>query len=405
MEFEEIDGAECPMPEPFAARIGMTLFLSWLFFLSFVTRIIFGPLMPAIEKEMAISHSQAGSLFLMMSLGYLIAPLCSGLISSKIHHRGALNLSAWLVGAVLIPFLFVGGLWPVRLLLMAIGLAAGIHLPSAIATLTAEIRKVDWGKALSVHQAAPQLAFVSAPLIAAALVGLFSWRMVLAILAGLALLSALLYSFFGRGGDFSGKLPSPKNVKFILAQPAFYVMVMLFAMAMGGNAGIFAMLPLFLVHERGLELGWANTIVGLSQITGLCTIFAAGWLADRFGQKVTMGGVLLLGGALTIGIALLQGKLLVAAIFIQPALVSSFFPAAFAAMARIAPPALRSVTSALGPPAAFLIGGGILPMVIGWLGQTYTFSAGIMVAGISMLIGPLLVLLLKLGQFDNQAGC
>jgi MFS transporter, NNP family, nitrate/nitrite transporter len=405
MEFEDIDSADCPMPEPFRARIGMTMFLAWLFFLGFVTRVMFAPLMPAIQKDLGINHAQAGSLFLMMSLGYLMAPLCSGLISSKINHRGTLNLSAWLVGLALIPFLFVHALWPVRLLLMAIGLAAGIHLPSAIATITAEIRKADWGKALSVHQAAPPLSFISAPLIAAVLMTWFPWRVVLAILAVLALLSALGYSLSGKGGDFPGRLPSPTNVKFVLTRPSFYIMVLLFAMAMGGNAGIYAMLPLFLVTERGMDLTWANTLIGLSQLSGLVMVFVAGWLTDRIGQKATMAGVLLVGGILTIGIGALEGKALVAVIFIQPALVSSFFPGAFAALSRIAPPSLRSVTNALGPPSAFLIGGGVLPTIIGYFGETYTFSAGIMLAGAFMLTGPLLVLFLKLGQYDNQAGC
>lgn len=405
MEFEDLDSAECPMPEPFRARIGMTLSLSWLFYLGFVTRVIFAPLMPAIEEDLGLGHAQAGSLFLMISAGYLMAPLCSGLISARIKHRGTLNLSAWMVGLALVPFLIVDSIWPLRLLLMTIGLAAGIHLPSAIATLTGEIRKADWGKALSVHQAAPPLSFISAPLIAAVLLNWFSWRIVLVILAGLAILSALVYTFAGRGGDFPGRLPGPSNVRFILSQPSFYIMVLLFAMAMGGNAGIYAMLPLFLVNEHGMDLNRANTLIGLSQISGLLMVFLAGWMTDRVGQKTAMAGFLLLAGLLTLGIGLLNGIPLLIVIFIQPALVSAFFPGAFAAMSRIAPPALRSVTNALGPPSAFLVGGGLLPALIGYFGETYTFSAGIMLAGFFMLGGPLLVLFLKLGRYDDQAGC
>ena len=396
---------DCPMPEPFREKIGLTVFLAWLFYLGFVTRVMFAPLMPAIEKDLGISHAQSGSLFLMISIGYLMAPLCSGLISRKINHRGTLNVSAWMVGLALIPFLITDVIWLIRLLLMAIGLAAGIHLPSAIATITAEVRKDDWGKALSVHQSAPPLSFVSAPLIAALLMSWFPWRVVLVIMAGVALVSALGYSFKGRGGDFPGQLPSAGNVKTILSKPSFYIMVLLFAMAMGGNAGIYAMLPLFLVNEHGMALTTANTVIGFSQMTGLAAVFAAGWITDKIGQKQTMALVLLTAGISTVLIGLVKGVFLIVIIFLQPALVSSFFPGAFAAMSRIAPPSMRSVTNALGPPTAFLIGGGILPTVIGYFGETYTFGAGIMVAGAFMLVGPLLVIFLKLGQYDNEAGC
>ena len=402
---EEIGTYDCPMPEPFRARAGMTVFLAWLFYLGFVTRVMFAPLMPAIERDLGISHGQAGSLFLMMSIGYLLAPLCSGMISSRINHRGTLMVSAWMVGLVLIPFAFSEALWAVRLLLLLIGLAAGIHLPSAIATITAEIRKDDWGKALSVHQAAPPLSFVSAPLIAALLLSWFSWRMVLIVWGGVALVSALAYSFTGKGGDFPGRLPGFENVRFILAKPSFYVMILLFAMAMGGNAGIYAMLPLFLVNDHGMDLARANTLIGLSQTTGLVMVFLAGWVTDKIGQKPTMAMTLLAAGLSTVLLGVVNGGWLVAVIFIQPAVLSSFFPAAFAALSRIAPPSMRSVTNALGPPFAFLVGGGILPAVIGHMGETYTFSAGIVLAGGFMLAGPVLVCFLRLGQYDSEAGC
>ncbi|MEJ2037656.1 MAG: MFS transporter [Desulfosarcinaceae bacterium] len=397
--------ADCPMPVPLREKVSLIFLIAWLFFLSFVTRIMFAPLMPAIENDLGISHAQAGGLFLMISLGYLMAPLCAGLIASKVNHRGTLKASVWLVGLALVPFLLVEKLWAVRLLLATIGFSAGIHLPSAIATITAEVRREDWGKALSIHQSAPPLSFVCAPLVATLLMNWLSWRGVLATLAGIILLSAVAYTWRGRGGDFPGKPAGPRNVRFILTRPSFYLMVLLFAMAIGGNAGIYAMLPLYLVNERAMDLARANTLIGLSQISGLMMVFMAGWITDRIGPKRTMGIVLTCGGLCTLLIGQLHGGWLVAIIFIQPALVSSFFPSGFASLSRIAPPSMRSVTNALGPPSAFLVGGGLLPTLIGYFGETYTFGLGITLVGAFMLLSPLLVFFLKLGQYDNQAGC
>jgi NNP family nitrate/nitrite transporter-like MFS transporter len=402
---QDIGVDDCPMPEPFRDKIGITVFLAWLFFLGFVTRVLFAPLMPAIETDLRISHSQAGSLFLMISIGYLLAPLCSGLISSKISHRGALKLSAWAIGFTLLPFVFVKALWAIRLLLVVIGLAAGIHLPSAIATITAEVRKSDWGKALSVHQCAPPLSFVMAPLVATLLLHWMSWRYVLVCWALLALASAIVYGYRGQGGDFPGQLPLPGNVKQIISKPSFWIMVLLFAMAMGGNAGIYSMLPLFFVNERGYDLALANTMIGLSQISGVVMVFLAGWITDKIGQKPAMMITLLATAVLTVLLGFVTGRALVVVLFLQPAVLSSFFPAAFAAMSRIAPPSMRSVTNALGPPLAFLIGGGIFPSLIGHMGETYTFSMGIVAVGCSMAVGPFLLIFLKLGQYDDEAGC
>jgi NNP family nitrate/nitrite transporter-like MFS transporter len=165
------------------------------------------------------------------------------------------------------------------------------------------------------------------------------------------------------------------------------------------------MLPLFLVNERGFELGSANTLIGLSQVSGVFMVFAAGWITDKIGQKPTMVMALLGTAILTILLGLVQGTTLVVVLFLQPAVLSSFFPAAFAALSRIAPPAMRSVTNALGPPLAFLLGGGVLPALIGYMGETYTFSTGIVVFGGFMILGPVLIPFLKLGQYDGQSGC
>lgn len=122
---QDYEAADCPMPEPFRAKIGITVFLAFLFYQGFITRVIFAPLMPAIEADMGLSHAQAGGLFLMISIGFLLAPLCSGLLSSKINHRGTLNVSAWVIGLILIPFVFVDSIWALRGLLVVIGLAGG----------------------------------------------------------------------------------------------------------------------------------------------------------------------------------------------------------------------------------------------------------------------------------------
>ena len=47
----------------FAAQVGPVFFLAAIFLLNFIARIIFSPLLPTMERELAISHKQAGLLF------------------------------------------------------------------------------------------------------------------------------------------------------------------------------------------------------------------------------------------------------------------------------------------------------------------------------------------------------
>ena len=255
------------------------------------------------------------------------------------------------------------------------------------------------------HQCAPPLSFASAPLVAALLLRWFSWREILLIWGGISLLSAFLYSFLGKGGEFPGRVLSVVNVKAVCTTWSFWIMLVLFSMAMCGNAGIFAMLPLYFVEERGFDLTLANTLIGVAQLSGIVMLFFAGWLTDKIGQKKMMASALLCAAILTVLLSCTKGWVLVVVLFLQPAALTAFFPAGFAALSRIAPPSLRSVVSALGPSTAFLIRGGIMPAIIGYMAETYSFSIGILYAGCFIFLGPVLVYFIRLGDYDAQDGC
>jgi NNP family nitrate/nitrite transporter-like MFS transporter len=146
-------------------------------------------------------------------------------------------------------------------------------------------------------------------------------------------------------------------------------------------------------------------VIGLSQLSGIAMVFLAGWLSDRIGQKKVMGGSLLATGILTLLVSWTEGGLLIFVLFFQAAMLTAFFPAGFAALSRVAPPAMRSVVGAMGPPLAFLIGGGLMPAVIGLLAEWHSFAAGIRVTGGFILLGCLLITFIRLGHYEHQPGC
>jgi NNP family nitrate/nitrite transporter-like MFS transporter len=382
--------------EPVSSPVASLLFLTSLFFLNFISRIVLAPLLPIVERDLGVSHIEAGSLFLLISLGYFVSLLCSGFLSSKITHRHTIITSATAVGISLLAISFSSSLWAIRIGLILLGGSAGIYLPSGIATLTSLIKQRHWGKALAVHEVAPNLSFVAAPLISEVLLLWFTWRSVLAILGGTSLLLGMAYATFSRGGEFRGQAPSLATFKPIMSEPAFWILIVLFSLAIGSTLGIFTMLPLYLVVERGLGQSWANTLIGLSRILGVGTAFIGGWITDRLGPRSTMGFVFLITGMLTIMLGLVPGSWLVVAVFLQPMFAVCFFPAGFAALSRIGPPEARNVAVSLTVPIAFVIGAGAIPTGIGYMGDAGSFALGIVLAGGIILMGALLSTFVKI---------
>ena len=396
---------ECPIPEPFHKSLGAVLALTGLFYLTFVSRIIFAPLMPFIQTDLHVSDGRAGALFLMISIGLFSAPLLIGWVSAGIRYRGALAVSNIGVGVMLLVTSFSQSLAAMQISMVLLGLTAGFHIPSAVASITAQVQKPDWGKALGIHQVAPPLSFVTAPLIATVLAPLLSWRGALTAWGVFSACCGILFWLRGRSGDFKGQGLNFHVAREVLGLRAFWVIVVLMGMAMSGSAGIYAMLPLYMVRNQGFSPQLANTLIGLSQVSGLIMVFFAGLIADKIGPKKTIALALLGSGAMTVLIGTLNGVGLVVAIFLQPLFLTSFFPAAFAALSRSVRPRLRGVGNSLGPAFGFLIGGGLTPTVIGYLADAQAFAAGIILVGCFILAGPFVVQFMHLGQFDHEDGC
>jgi NNP family nitrate/nitrite transporter-like MFS transporter len=159
----------------FSSSLGPLLSLAGIFFLNFFSRIALSPLLPTIEKDLGVGHGEAGSFFLLISLGYFAMLLASNVVSSQLSHRRTILLSSVLVGCALLFVSMSQGLWGIRLGFVLLGMAAGLYLPSGIVTLTALVRSKDLGKAMAVHELAPNLAFVVAPLLVETLLRWGSW--------------------------------------------------------------------------------------------------------------------------------------------------------------------------------------------------------------------------------------
>lgn len=237
---------------------------------------------------------------------------------------------------------------------------------------------------------------MAAPLIAELLLGWFSWRGVVAALGITSFIIGMVFLKMGKGGEFYGEAPSITNLKTLLAQPAFWIITVLFALAISSSLGIFTMLPLFLVVEHNMSQTQANTLVGLSRLPGIGLAFVSGWATDRFGPKSTMAVVFFLTALTTMLLGLTSTLLLIALVIIQPMLAVSFFPAGFAALSSLGSAKIRNMAVSLAVPFAFLLGGGAVPLCIGMIGDVWSFGTSFVVIGALIFGGFLLSRYLKI---------
>ena len=377
------------------------LLLAFIFYLNFLSRIIISPLLPEIREELTISTAQASSIFLFLSIGYFTALLGSGFLSSRLGHKSTILLSTSCAFLCLTVISISGSLSILCAGFLSLGLATGIYLPSGIATITSLFEKGFWGRALSVHELAPNLAFVTAPVIASFFLSRSSWHHLIAIIAVLSLFTGLIFLKID-AGNFRGTAPNLTSCSYYLRKRQFWLMTILFGLGITSTLGVYNMLPLFLVAVHSMTKTDANLLVSFSRIATLFTAIAGGMLSDRYGPRNVMGWMLLFTGAATVLLGTADGLMLDICVFLQPLLAVCFFPAAFAALSELSNPEDRNLLISMVVPFAFLGGGGVMPFIIGIFADHGLFPQGFMITGLFLASGFLLAHLMPLTK-DSTA--
>ncbi|MGE4291481.1 MAG: MFS transporter [Desulfovibrio sp.] len=366
------------------------LFIVAVFLLNFLTRVIPAPLMPELALELGLNHAQSGAVFLCIATGNCIGLVGNAFVTSRLTHREGIGCSALLMGAMLLVAAFSSSLAVLLPATVLVGVGAGLYLPSGVASVTSLTRPGDWGKALALHEMAPNASFILAPLLAEAVLLVAGWREALLLLGVAQILLGLAFLRFGQGGRFRGKAPGRESVREVIGRRNFPLLTMLFCLGIAGGFGPYTMLPLHLM-DMGMSREAANGLLSVSRIGAFCVPFLTGWLADRFGVRRVLYAALGCSGTLSVILGQAGPEWVAAPAALQPMFGQGFFAVGFVALSQTYEPRIRSTAISMILPLAMLFGIGIMPTVIGTFGDLAGpwggFGTGFMLLGVLTLLG------------------
>ena len=172
-------------------------------------------------------------------------------------------------------------------------------------------------------------------------------------------------------------------------------MSFLWIFAASTTMGVYFIVPLYLTKELSLEIGYANTIFGISRLGGFFVAISSGFVVSRFSLQKIMAFILIISGGFTVFVAVAGINYIGMALFLQASVIYGFFPAGFVAISRIFDLSLRGIATGFILGCAAIIGWGVTPFLLGLSGGYLSFKFGILMLGVATILSSGLVFLVR----------
>jgi len=365
-----------------------------LWFLNFSTRAIFSPLLPLIEDSLSISHGEAGGLFTSLAMGYSLALLLAGRFASVWGYKRTVVYGFVGTGLVFLGLQWAESYLTFHILFFLLGIATGTYIPSILPIITETYESRHWGKALGIHDSAASLSIFSIPILVALSLHLLSWKILLLILGAASLLLPIYFWKVSiEPKHETSQQGSP--VADLFKRRPIWIIGLLWIFAAGSCLGVYSILPLYLIKERGIDFHFANTLFGISRVGGVFVSIFIGFLTDRFGYRFMLILCLVTTGLSTIGLALSSTlPMILVTLILQATLSVGFFPAGLAALSNLTPLSERSMAIGVAVSIGMIFGMGFTPLLLGIIADHLSFQVGILWLGILTSFSSLAVRLL-----------
>lgn len=375
---------------PHAWRILFLLFLANLF--NFFDRTIPAIIIEPIRMEWGLSDLQLGLIGTAFTIVYAIAGLPLGRMADTGARRKIIGwgLTVW-SGLTALNGL-AWNFWSFLLIRMGVGIGEASYAPAANSLIGDLFPAHKRARAMGIFMLGLPLGLLLAFFTIGAMVQAFdSWRAPFLIAAVPGLILALFLFFIReptRGGAEAVQVsaaPVEKPLRKVLSIPTFWWLVLAgLAFNFASYACNSFMVPM-LQRYFGLGLQSAAMATGvIVGVTGLFGLTLGGWLADRIHQRWGAGRLLfaafsMLVAALCTGWALMAGRI-ETAVFVGVFSIGwlfsyNFYTCVYTAIQDVVEPRLRATAMALFFAGLYLLGGGLGPLVVGWLSDRSAVAA------------------------------
>ena len=274
--------------------------------------------------------------------------------------------------------------WQLLVLAAIAGVGHTVFHPADYAILSARVSEKRMGRAFSIHSATGYVGFFIAPIFMTGVAGLWHWRAAFILIGIIGLVAALVLltqsdalrddgaaSKSNKGDEKVEKPAAPgttmEGLKLILSVPILMCFLYFVLHQMGGG-GIRSFLVAALGEMYGTPEVVAATALSAFTAGSVFGILSGGYVADRFGPRITTAFFTLVPAAVIIallGWVNIQGALLIAALALSGYLIGLLIPSRDLLLRSVTPPGSMGKVMGFASTGSNL-GGALIPVVLGY---------------------------------------
>ncbi len=259
------------------------------------------PLMPAIARDLGISHAMGGLVWGAVSLGVVLSSLLGGAAVDRFGPRRVAGL-ALVAGAVACAArAWAVGPWSLAVAMLVFGVHIGFCAPAIPKALAAHVPLARLaranGLALVGYTLGAAVTVRLAPTWLAPRVG--GWRPTMLVAAGAMLVAAAVWTLLVRDGRSAGSHATLRDLLHLARNRALGRVAAMHFLLFGGYLAMLGLLPRALV-EGGMSPARVGTAVATWLTAAGVANYVGPWISDRLGRRRP---ILVTGGAVA-GLAL-----------------------------------------------------------------------------------------------------
>jgi MFS family permease len=364
---------------------------------------------PLLEKELGLSMVQLGLLGSAFAWVYGLSGFFAGFVVDRVSRKKAILGGLYTWSAICMSTAFFQGFRALFVLRAAEGLGETMYYPASMSMISDYHGKTTRSRAIGIHQTSVYAGTIAGGFFAGKIGEMYGWRWSFIVFGGLGILLGFVLNKFLREPERGQSEHEAAGASLSFAQfgrllrttPTVLCLVGAFMASNFVAVVLLTWMPTFLYDRfhMGLALAGltATIFVQLASVGGSLT---GGWLADFLRQKTPRGRVLVQAAGVLCGAPFVAWcgmtrsvPALIVALTLWGFCKGMYDANIFASLFDVVKPEARGTAAGFLNSLGWLGGGGVAPVLIGWIAKDNGLSAGITAAStVYVLAGALLLI-------------